>query len=154
MADVGGSEQSSAVLLRQRFDALIDEAQREAQAFGWYARFWNIVDLLTGAPAAVLAAVSGVTGLATTAGRLPAAVLALAAAAFAAGAAFLRSRSRYERSHRHRRAWRALEWDAQVARAYHSDSSADALYAVLEQLGERRRRILNDGPGQTPDATV
>jgi hypothetical protein len=125
-------------------DDFVDDAKRQTDKFQFYVHFWNIVDALTGLPAAVLAALSGVTGLASTTGRIPAAVLALAAAAFAATATFMRGRERYERNHRRLRGWQALQWDGRLAKACYTSADPEKLHRVLHQLVARRRAMMND----------
>jgi hypothetical protein len=48
----------------------------------FYVKFWQAIDVVFGLLAATLAAVAGAAGLASTAGRVPAAILALCAAGF------------------------------------------------------------------------
>jgi hypothetical protein len=55
---------------------------------------WSVVHLTLGLPTAVLAAVAGATALASTAGRIPAAFLALLAAAMSGAASFLGSEAK------------------------------------------------------------
>jgi hypothetical protein len=53
--------------------------------------WWSRAYYMLGLPAAILAAVSGATGLASTTGRFPAAIIALVAAGLTASATFLNS---------------------------------------------------------------
>ena len=53
------------------------------------AKRWGLVHLALGIPAAILSAAAGITGLAISAGRVPAAIIALVAAAVSASSAFL-----------------------------------------------------------------
>ena len=74
-----------------RRTAISDELSRLEESARWsaqgqfeQAKQWRGINLLLGIPASILAAISGATALATTAGRLAAGILALAAAAFGA----------------------------------------------------------------------
>jgi hypothetical protein len=69
---------------------------------------WSRVYLVIGLPAAALAAVAGVTALASTAGRIPAGILAIASAGLGSAAAFLDSQGRQEKHDRLSRGFQAL----------------------------------------------
>jgi hypothetical protein len=66
-------------------------AQSDLNSFdAWRAsRWWGRTYYILGLPAAVLAGIAGAVGLATTAGRIPAAIIALVAAALTAAVTFL-----------------------------------------------------------------
>lgn len=75
----------------KRRKAIEDELQRleESAKYSAQAQFeltkqWRGINLTLGLPASVLAAVSGATALISTTGRIPAGILALAAAGFGA----------------------------------------------------------------------
>jgi hypothetical protein len=70
--------------IRDELSRLEESAKWSAQGQFEQAKQWRAINLLLGIPASVLAAISGATALATTAGRLAAGLLALAAAAFGA----------------------------------------------------------------------
>ncbi len=61
-----------------------ESAQYSAQSQFEQTKRWRAVNLWLGLPASVTAAVAGATALADTAGRIPAGILALVAAAFGA----------------------------------------------------------------------
>jgi hypothetical protein len=103
---------------------------------------------------AVLAAVAGVAGLATTTGRVPAAILALVAAGLTAGNQFLRTDDHYEKNLRRRNAWEALQLDAKLEQARVSSQTDDALYAVVQGLLQRRLEIRNLNHASLPDAAL
>ncbi len=75
----------------ERRRAIDREVRRLEESAMWSAqmqlegtKMWRAVNLTLGLPASTLAAVSGVTALVTTAGRVAAGIIALAAAAFGA----------------------------------------------------------------------
>ena len=69
---------------------------------------WSRVALVLGLPAAILAAVAGVTALASTAGRILAGIIAIASACLGSAAAFLDSQGRQEKHDRLSRGFQAL----------------------------------------------
>jgi hypothetical protein len=77
------------------------------------ARRWERLHYVLGGLAVVLAAVSAGTGLASTAGRVPAAVLALASGAVTALATFFGSEKRSQTKYAESAAWFKLEDAAQ-----------------------------------------
>jgi hypothetical protein len=118
-----------------------------------YVKFWQVIDIVFGLLAATLAAVAGAAGLASTAGRVPAAILALCAAGFVAANQFLGSNDRFEKNRKRRNSWEALEWDARTERAKLDKSSAMSEAVVMRELLRRRIAILNmDHQGIPSDA--
>ncbi|MER6994869.1 hypothetical protein [Streptomyces sp. NPDC000410] len=103
--------------LRAEIERLRDEATRHKTLAHRRAEFWAKAHVALGFPAALLAGTSGAAGLATADARIPAALLALASAGFAAGAGFLRSDTRCRANKRARHAWAAVEGRATVALA-------------------------------------
>lgn len=75
------------------------------------AKFWRGINLLFGIPAAALAAISGGTGLAGVAGRVPAAVLALVAAGFSGALTTLNAARRTTQAHATANAYLGLQAD-------------------------------------------
>ncbi|MFI2366989.1 hypothetical protein [Streptomyces sp. NPDC018833] len=100
--------------LREEIVRLRDEATRQKELAHRRAEFWTKADIALGFPAALLAGTAGAAGLATADARVPAALLALASAGFAAGAGFLRSDTRRRANKRARHAWAATEGRATV----------------------------------------
>jgi hypothetical protein len=141
----GGSlpEGKGSANLAAELDKLIDDAGGRAKSTHLYVRLWQVVDVIFGFLAATLAAVAGAAGLASTAGRVPAAILALCAAGFAAANQFLGSGERFERNRKRRNAWEVLEWDARVERAKLSEPSAKSMEAVMNELLRRRIAIFD-----------
>jgi hypothetical protein len=77
-----------------------EDATYASQAQYESAKSWQLIGWSLGVPAAALAAVAGITGLASTSGRVPAAIIALAAAALGGVLAALEPNKKAE----HRRA--------------------------------------------------
>jgi hypothetical protein len=100
----------------QSFVDLEAGADRESQLWGVRAGRYSGLYVLLGLPAAVLAAVAGVTVLASTAGRLAAGFIALASAALSAGATFLDSAKKRDQSARLNADWEALYNEMRVCR--------------------------------------
>ncbi|MFB6992048.1 MULTISPECIES: hypothetical protein [unclassified Streptomyces] len=120
---------------------IADEARTGAGRAQRRGKLWNATHLVLGFPAAVLAAISGAAGLASPGARVPAAVLALLAAGFSAGAAFLRAEARQLANLRRRYAWQEVEVRANLALAREAYMSEDDLYHALSQLLELRRAV-------------
>jgi hypothetical protein len=99
---------------RAEIERLRDEATRQKNLAHRRAEIWAKIDIILGFPAALLAGASGAAGLASADARVPAALVALAAAGLAAGAAFLRSDSRRLANKRARKAWASVEAKASV----------------------------------------
>jgi hypothetical protein len=135
-------------------DGLITEAGRRERTAGWLARVWQSSGLTLGYATAVLAGLAGVTGLATTTGRVPAAIVALAAAGLTTGNQFLHTDDHYEKNLRRRNAWEALRLDAQLDRARAAEQTDDELREVIDALLRRRLAIRNLNHQPLPDATL
>ncbi|MFF8843062.1 hypothetical protein ACF08N_10045 [Streptomyces sp. NPDC015127] len=131
--------------LRAEIERLRDEAARQRALAHRRAEFWTVVDIALGFPAAILAATAGAAGLATADARIPAAVLALASAGFAAGSGFLRSDTRRIGNKRARQAWAALEGRATVKLAQEELTPED-----LGELLHYRHAALAAYEGEDP----
>lgn len=83
--------------LRHELSELTSDAFKRGARCEFWAVAWQVTDLLLGVSTAVLAAIAGATGLASTAGRIPAAIMALTAAALGAATRFLHSSERYDK---------------------------------------------------------
>ena len=92
------------------------EADRESQQWGNRAGRYNGLYVLLGLPAAVLAAVAGVTVLASTAGRLAAGIVALMSAALSASATFLDSAKKRDQAAKLNTEWEVLYNEMRVCR--------------------------------------
>ena len=100
----------------QSFVDLEAEADRESQRWSSRANRYNGLYVLLGLPAAVLAAVAGVTALASTAGRLTAGIVALMSAALSASATFLDSAKKRDQAQKLNTEWEGLYNEMRVCR--------------------------------------
>lgn len=130
---------------RAEVERLCDEATRQKDLAHRRAEFWVKADIALGFPAALLAAVSGAAGLASADARVPAALVALAAAGCAAGAGFLRSDSRRLANKRARQAWALVE-----ARARMKLAQDRVLPDDLAEVLESRQAALAAYEGEEP----
>lgn len=157
-ASSGGDPQLLA--LRAEVEKIITEAQIGARRAQRRAKLWHAVYLSLGFPAAVLAGISGAAGLASAGARVPAAVLALLSAGFAAGSTFLRSDARHMTNLRRRYAWQNLEIRARLVLAYDAYTGPERLHTALVVLHELRAAVPSSalilveqqGPSQSPTA--
>ncbi|MFJ8074810.1 hypothetical protein ACIQ7Q_12985 [Streptomyces sp. NPDC096176] len=133
--------------LRAEIERLRGEATRQKRLAHRRAEFWAKAHIALGFPAALLAGTAGAAGLATADARIPAALLALASAGFAAGAGFLRGDTRCRANKRARQAWAALEGRATVKLTHEHLTPED-----LGDLLEYRQAALAayDGEDQQP----
>lgn len=120
--------------LRAEVEQLRVDAGRQARLADRRAYRWSVVDLVVGFPAALLAAVSGVTGLVAQDARVPAALFALVAAGFSAASGFLRSDKRRVANKRARRAWAAVQDEALLVMARMGRLDEEALRRELRAL--------------------
>jgi hypothetical protein len=141
-------------LLRAELTGLIADAHATAKRVGRWAFFWQNADVGLGLAAAVLAAVAGATGLASTAGRIPAAILALAAAASTAAAKFLRSNERYEIDWTKARAWQALYQSSSAASKAEDSHDVRRLYAIIRAVLACRMAIMEIGHESIPEKAI
>jgi hypothetical protein len=102
--------------LRQTADRLASDAERETALRLRSAARWDRAYLILGLPAAMLAAIAGATGLASTAGRVPAAVIALVSAGLSAAVIFLDSQKRAATDRALSGGWAQLAGDARLFR--------------------------------------
>ncbi|PBC80621.1 MULTISPECIES: hypothetical protein [unclassified Streptomyces] len=139
---------------RAEVERLCGEATRQKDLAHRRAEFWVKTDIALGFPAALLAGVSGAAGLASADARVPAALVALAAAGCAAGAGFLRSDSRRLANKRARQAWAFVEARARMKLAQDRVLPED----LAEVLDSRQAALAayegeDPPPGPTPTAT-
>ncbi|MFF8788688.1 hypothetical protein [Streptomyces sp. NPDC015125] len=132
---------------RAEVERLGDEATRQKDLAHRRAEFWVKADIALGFPAALLAGVSGAAGLASADARVPAALVALTAAGFAAGAGFLRSDSRRLANKRARQAWALVEARARMKLAQDSVLPED-----LAEVLASRQVALAAYEGEEPPA--
>ena len=127
--------------LRNEIAEVAVEADEQARHARKLALFWNAAYLSLGLPTAILAAVSGATGLASEQARIPAALLALISAALTATSTFLRCDVRAIGNNMHKSAWRVLEADAHLAAAQYAYTKPELMKSALEELLRKRRAI-------------
>jgi hypothetical protein len=134
--------------LQKVLDRATENAQRERRT----SSRWSSLYFFVGLPAAILAAIAGATALASTAGRVPAGIIALTSSALAAAATFLDSQTR-QRSHENLAAgWQVLANDAHVHLIVNlEDPEWLQRNSRLELQGllDRERKLLE---GKAPDA--
>jgi len=131
--------------IRMGIDEVLDASVEAARWHATWSRRWARIYLCLGLPASILAAVAGATGLAASAGRVPAAIIALISAALAAGATFLESGRRREYHQAMSGAWQALANDAhvhQLADIPRAEWLADEGPKALRRLARRRAGLI------------
>ncbi|MFF5297240.1 hypothetical protein [Paractinoplanes globisporus] len=137
------SGDSSLVLrLRAEIKELAETANLVASAELKSARRWGRIHLILGLPTAVVAAVSGATALASTAGRVPAGVLALCAAAMSAASGFLGSEAKGTAAEQRAAALSTLATDARILSAFDLEGEpSPGLRRSLVDLADRLEAI-------------
>jgi hypothetical protein len=140
--------------LRIELEKLTSDAFEQSAKYQSWARLWRVTDLVIGLLTAILTAVAGATGLASTAGRIPAAIMALSAVALTAALRFLRSDERYERNRRRCNAWQVLEHEARLASAADGYPGAENLYCMMKDLLKRRAAIMEMDHKPLPPSVV
>ena len=147
----------------QSFVNLEAEADRESQRWGSRAGRYNGLYVLLGLPAAVLAAVAGVTVLASTAGRLAAGIVALMSAALSASATFLDSAKKSDQAAKLNTEWEDLYNEMRVCRltelaSFTTDSGSSRLSsfaaraAAIRAGRDQATAKQNMAPGGGPPA--
>lgn len=108
---------------------------------------WSRAYYILGVPAVILAAAAGATGLATTTGRVVAAIIALVSAGLTAAATFLNSEEQRKNSDRLGAAWQELADDARLellqrAQALKSGKPAEEVlgFAYWDRVLDLQRR--------------
>jgi hypothetical protein len=141
--------------VRAGIEEILGASTAAAEWHAAWARRWGRIYLWLGLPASILAAVAGATGLASAAGRLPAALMALGAAALGSAATFLESGQRRQYHEAMSSAWQVLANDAHVyLLAYVPDgewlsTSGRETYGALSQ---RRSELIGlRVPGERKD---
>jgi hypothetical protein len=109
------------------FRSLIAECDLNAFDTRRSSRWWGRAYYMLGLPAAVLAVVAGATGLASTAGRIPAAIIALVAAGLVAAVTFLNSEDNQRRNSAMSAAWSELADDARLHNLSYTQAIRDSV---------------------------
>jgi uncharacterized iron-regulated membrane protein len=118
------------------------ECEEQARKNRSRRQFWRLTHAALGLPAAVLAGISGATGLSSEGARIPAAVLALVSAGLGAAIAFLKPEVHQQAAHARRRAYLALEVEARFALTRAASSGEPVPLTIYRDLLERRRMII------------
>jgi hypothetical protein len=130
--------------LRNELGALMAEAETLARWHQAKVARWSRARLGLGLPAVISAAVAGATGLASTAGRIPAAIIALVSAALGAAVAFLRIDDQIKSHSDLAAGWAALATDARMARNVDivRKYGVETVSRELRDFVERRNTLL------------
>jgi hypothetical protein len=135
-------------------DAIARQLSKIEEAVTWSAqgqleaaKLWRLVNLCVGVPAAFLAAVAGVTALASTTSRIAAGIISLIAAGLAAVAATLDAAKRAQAAQSAGNKYLALQQDTAIARDV--DLPVQELgqaRKTLHDLADRRQVVNADAP--------
>lgn len=122
-------------------EAVMWSAQGQLEA----AKLWRTVNLCVGVPAAILAAIAGVTALVSTTGRIVAGIVAIVAAGLGAVVPSLNAPKRAEVAEAAGDKYLAIQQDAAIARdvdlpGRHVNDSRQ----ILSQLAERQQDVNAD----------
>jgi hypothetical protein len=121
---------------------LEESAMWSAQGQFEQAKQWRSLNLLLGIPASALAAVSGITALASTAGRIPAGVIAIAAAAVGAVLTTLNAGQRAAKATAVANAYLEVQTVARQARLLDLGSmTSDQARTLIANLTAQRKDI-------------
>ena len=139
----GASESEKDVRTRKAIEVELqrieESAKYSAQIQFEQTKQWRRINLVLGLPASVLAAVAGATALATTAGRVVAGLMALAAAAFGAILTTLNASPRMNQASAAANAYLEIQTAARQAREIDLENwSVDEARAELAELTSRR----------------
>lgn len=122
---------------------------------------WSSAYYLLGLPAAVLATISGASGLASTAGRIPAAIIALIAAGLATAATFLNSNENKQRNNKLSAAWQELADDVRLVVIQHAQDTGkegdfygyNPLIRDVIRFNKRKSALLRGDIASAPEVT-
>ena len=118
---------------------------------------WGSAYYLLGLPAAVLATIAGAAGLASTAGRIPAAIVALIAAGLATAATFLNSNENKQQNLKLSAAWQELADDVRLTVIKYSRAKDEELfrrdYLISDVIyfNKRKGALLRGDLASTPE---
>jgi hypothetical protein len=126
------------VAIFREFERVEESATHSAASQFALAQQYRAVDLVAGIPATALAAIAGVTALASTTGRLAAGIIALIAAALSAIVAFLGAAHRSAQATAAGNEYLAIIGDARRARMIDMDMvDLDQARSLLRDLTDR-----------------
>ena len=158
---IGQAPETAMTALR----ALLEEFDLRANEARQASKRWSGAYYMLGLPAAVLTVIAGAAGLASTAGRIPAAIIALVAAGLTTAATFLNgSNENSQRNNNLSAAWQelangvrsALLRYGQEKRKYHDDdrrstAAADSLLASVVYFNKRKSALLRGDLSNIPE---
>jgi hypothetical protein len=125
--------------IESELQRLEESAMHSAQTQFERTKQWRAVNLILGLPASVLAALAGATALASTAGRITAGILALAAAGFGAILTTVNASHRTNQASAAANAYLEIQTAARQARLIDlPDQTTDEARATLAELTARR----------------
>jgi hypothetical protein len=139
---VGTDDNTTSEAISRQLLKIEEAAKWSAQGQLEAAKLWRTVNMWVGVPAALLAAIAGVTALASTTDRVVAGIVAIAAAGFGAVAATLNGPKRAEVAEAAGNKYLAIQQDASIARdvdlpRQHIDQAREALH----DLAARRQDV-------------
>lgn len=126
--------------------SLIEDSDLRASDAQRASKRWGRAYYLLGLPAAVLATIAGAAGLASTAGRIPVAIVTLAAAGLATAATFLNSSENKQHNSKLSAAWQELADDVRLAliqagqAAGKQNSSIDDDFLIRQVVSFNKRK--------------
>ena len=132
---------TESVSLLERLHA---EARNGAAWYSLHANRWARIYLTLGLPAAVLAAVAGVTALASTTSRVAAGIIALASAGVSAAAAFLDSRNNQKSCEALAASWSGFGSDVQQILTFDAARLAEVAERVVRLDTGNAMRVLRN----------
>jgi hypothetical protein len=128
-------------------DALSEVCAISAKNAEWHSKraaFWGRLNIAFGLPAVILAALAGATALASTAGRVPAAIIAFAAAIFTGASSWLNSRGQRAYHQQMSSAWVLLANQAKLHLLVDADDGnwiSSSGREVLRELLSRQAQL-------------
>ena len=141
-ARVADEEQDIRDAIARQLSNIVEGVTWSAQGQMEAAKLWRTVNLWVGVPAALLAAVAGVTALASTTGRIAAGIIAVAAAGLGAVAATLNAPKRAELAESAGNKYLAIQQDATIARDVDLPrQGVDEARQALHELAARRQEV-------------
>lgn len=137
-----GDSHGQVTHVRVEAERVLVEAERQERRAELRLRFWLVIDVALGFPAAVLAGISGAAGLTSPDFRVSAALLALVSAGLSAGVGFLRSDVRRDSNRRSRLAWAEVVAGARLLLTQEAQLGREATQEALRNLFDRRTRAI------------
>jgi hypothetical protein len=135
--------------------SLISDCDLRAYDTRRASKRWGSAYYFLGLPAAVLATIAGAAGLATAAGRIPAAIIALVAAGLATAATFLNSNENKQQNSKLSAAWQELADDVRLTVVKYSVSkdplTQEHLLRDVISFNKRKSALLRGDLASMPE---